>query len=163
MWGSPAHPLGQRHTGLWEVVSQSPLLPQGLCTMHGSRHWFSMQALLSGQSMSCWHSPLWTKNENYMVKRLFILARLSLNLTRNTSAVWISCKSWWTFTVGPMVVYSALGTSSTWIINAAGVNTSSISAGLTGGTFIITWAANLNWGNYKEEWFYNKFNFLMLN
>ena len=61
-----------------------------------------------------------------------------------------------------MVVYSALSTSSTWIINAAGINTSSISAGLTGGTFIITWAANLNWGNYKEESFYNKFNFLML-
>lgn len=72
------------------------------------------------------------------VKQLLIFARLSLNLTRNTSAVWISCKSWWTFTGGPMVVYSALSTSSTWIINAAGVNTSSISAGLTGGTFIIT-------------------------
>jgi hypothetical protein len=70
------------------------------------------------------------------------------SLDRYTSAVWISCKSWWTFTVGPMVVYSALSTNSTWIINAAGVNTSSISAGLTGGTFIITRAANLNWGNY---------------
>ena len=74
----------------------------------------------------------------FIVKRLFILARLSLNLTRYTSAVGISCKSWWTFTVGPMVVYSALSTSPTWIINAAGVNTSSISAGLTGCTFIIT-------------------------
>ena len=88
--------------------------------------------------MSCWHSPLWTRNEKYIVKKLFSFAWLSLNLTRYTSAVWISCKSWWTFTVGPMVVYSALSTSSAWIINAAGVNTSSISAGLTGGTFIIT-------------------------
>ena len=65
-------------------------------------------------------------------------SKLSLNLTGNTAAVGISCQSGWTFTAGPMIVYSALSTSSTWIVNTAGVNTSSIPASLTDSTFIIT-------------------------
>ena len=65
----------------------------------------------------------------------------------NTLAVRIPSKSRWTFTVGPMVVYCTFSTGSTRIVNTARVDTSSISAGLTGCTFIITRATNLNWGN----------------
>ena len=32
-------------------------LPQGSFSVQGSKHWFSMQALLSGHSVSCSHSP----------------------------------------------------------------------------------------------------------
>ena len=150
MCGSPAQPLGQRQTGLWDVVSQSALLPQGLWTIQGSRHWFSMQALLSGQSMSCWHSPLWTIKKKFSLQKAILPKLKRLILTSNTAAVGISCKPRWTSTVGPVVIHGTFCTNSTRIVNTTRVYTCSISASLTGCTFFITWATNLNWCSYEK-------------
>ena len=77
VWGSPAHPLGQRQTGLWDVVSQTALLPHGLWIMQGSKHWFSMQALLSGQSTSCWQAPRCTKRKYEDESKIYITTNLN--------------------------------------------------------------------------------------
>jgi hypothetical protein len=55
--GLPAQLGGHLHTGRWAVVLHTAPLPHGWFKSQGSRHWFSIQALLSGHSISCWHSP----------------------------------------------------------------------------------------------------------
>ena len=95
-------------------------------------------------------SVIWTVNVmltftslNYKEIFMFLNACKFFNLsliilTRNASAVGVSCKSRWTFTVGPVIVYFALSASSTRIVNTTRVDTSSVSASLAGCTFFIT-------------------------
>ena len=93
------------------------------------------------------------ENGNYHCNISFQIPKLSLILTGYTTAVRISCKSRWTFTVGPMIVYCTVSTRSTRVINTTRVDTSSVSAGLAWRTFIITRASNFYWSNWEKNIF----------
>ena len=60
--GFPAVFGGQLQIGMWLLVWQIAFRPHGW-ESQGSRHWCSIQALLSGHSSSYWHSPILTNRE----------------------------------------------------------------------------------------------------
>ena len=124
-----------------------------------SKHWFSIHAVLSRQSLSCWHSPFWTienlkgsfviktwKDKPLVIPRISFLKYFSLTFV--TSIERISFKSWRTRARCFVVLHRANSRWTTWFIHYTRVYAASISTCLTGSAFKIGRAAyrfRLSW------------------
>ena len=157
--GTPPHPSGHLHTGLWADVSQIASCPQRSPNLQGSLQLCSMHALSSEQSVSWSHSPFLTM-KIYWIQVLLqliseyyffaytnsIIFRLKIP-TWSTLSICILFISWRASTNRLMVVNRACCWVWTWISrNDTRIDTILVSACLIWWTIVIIFASSQRLG-----------------
>ena len=116
--GTPPHPSGHLHTGLWADVSQIASWPQRSPNLQGSLQLCSMHALSSEQSVSWSHSPFLTMKK-YLELDSTLHYSLLLLCTHKFYNICLKIPTWSTLSICILFISWRASTNRLMVVNRA--------------------------------------------